>query len=82
MYVFDVIVRDTTQYQVYFRTSGKYNLHVATLVLQLSINAFRVVLLTILKLMLMQLTVAILLKFTNLVLLYLIILMGMTSDCI
>ncbi|HWJ76797.1 MAG TPA: hypothetical protein VNR61_01810 [Niallia sp.] len=32
IYVFDVIVGDTTQYQVYFRTSGKYNLHGATLV--------------------------------------------------
>ena len=32
IYVFDVIVRDDTQYQVYFRSSGKYNLHGATLV--------------------------------------------------
>lgn len=32
IYVFEVIVRDDTQYQVYFRTSGKYNVHGATLV--------------------------------------------------
>lgn len=32
IYVSEVIVRDDTQYQVYFRTSGKYNVHGATLV--------------------------------------------------
>ncbi len=32
IYVSDVIVRNKTDYEVYFRTSGKYNLHGATLV--------------------------------------------------
>lgn len=32
IYVFDVIVQDDTQYEVYFRSSGKYNLYGASLV--------------------------------------------------
>ncbi|MEG0471009.1 MAG: hypothetical protein RR588_01615 [Solibacillus sp.] len=32
IYVSDVLVRNETDYEVYFRTSGKYNIHGATLV--------------------------------------------------
>ena len=76
IYVSDVIVQNEANYEVYFRTSGKYNFRGATLV------SARMVLLSTSKQMLMQRIKVKRLKYTNLVHLDLILTMGTTSECI